>query len=331
MRLTTLDLKSQLLGRKTDYYFSSGTRFDSPVMEGTVLTEKCGSGLLVHATHATELADGEVRTRLPVGLRFGLVLHGELKFSIAGRNVYAASADQGLAGEDGFCIGLTESAEWRRELIRGNEVSKVLVAVDEGWVFERLGPGLRDLFYRVGRSPAVCFGWLASHEIRESASALLSATRYSGALRSLHLESKALDFVVLCLMKVASKFQAGDSEEAAENTRSARSARRIRCRLDSLLESTATFHFFRDVSKPLGMSTSKVQRTFKQYYGETVSGYVRRHRLEEARRSLENQCSSVSEAAFLAGYTHPSNFSAAFKRAFGVSPSAYRRHATESC
>lgn len=68
------------------------------------------------------------------------------------------------------------------------------------------------------------------------------------------------------------------------------------------------------------MSVSNLQRRFKQSLDMTVSGYIRHRRLEIARQNLEHGLMSITEAAYEAGYHHPSNFTNAFKKVFGVAP-----------
>ncbi|QTG98088.1 helix-turn-helix transcriptional regulator, partial [Vibrio furnissii] len=69
--------------------------------------------------------------------------------------------------------------------------------------------------------------------------------------------------------------------------------------------------------------TSNLQRRFKQQMGMTVANYVRQRRLNNARQQLERGYVTITEAAYEAGYHHPSNFTAAFKKAFGESPQAF--------
>jgi AraC family transcriptional regulator, transcriptional activator of the genes for pyochelin and ferripyochelin receptors len=55
-------------------------------------------------------------------------------------------------------------------------------------------------------------------------------------------------------------------------------------------------------------------------YGTSVFGYLRKLRLEEARRLLENGGMNVTEAAFAVGYNSLSSFSRAFSAQFGATP-----------
>ncbi|WP_026790111.1 helix-turn-helix domain-containing protein [Pleomorphomonas oryzae] len=81
------------------------------------------------------------------------------------------------------------------------------------------------------------------------------------------------------------------------------------------------------VAQAVGASVSVVQRCFKELYGMTVFDFVRRRRLDAARDALDNRGVSIACAAFMAGYSAPSSFATAFKKAYGVPPKLRRRQA----
>ncbi|MED5433037.1 MAG: helix-turn-helix transcriptional regulator, partial [Pseudomonadota bacterium] len=58
----------------------------------------------------------------------------------------------------------------------------------------------------------------------------------------------------------------------------------------------------------------------RQHFQMTPAAYIRQRRLERAQDLLRRQQLSIGEAAYLAGYRHPSNFITAYKRAFGTTP-----------
>jgi AraC-like DNA-binding protein len=64
-----------------------------------------------------------------------------------------------------------------------------------------------------------------------------------------------------------------------------------------------------------------MQGAFKAVYGRTIADYSRELRLQRAREAIERNGASVAQAAYDAGYSNPANFSTAFKRLFGLSPS----------
>ncbi len=76
-----------------------------------------------------------------------------------------------------------------------------------------------------------------------------------------------------------------------------------------------------------GMTERRLAHNFRQAYGQTVAEYLGATRMKQARLVLEAGQASVTEAAFMVGYSHVANFSTAFKRAFGISPRAATRRA----
>ncbi len=69
-----------------------------------------------------------------------------------------------------------------------------------------------------------------------------------------------------------------------------------------------------------GLEPARVRRWFKKHHGMTFQAYLRALRINRA-FGLIRHGSSVTEAAFAAGYDSLSGFSAAFRRITGVSPS----------
>ena len=79
---------------------------------------------------------------------------------------------------------------------------------------------------------------------------------------------------------------------------------------------------FDTISDELGMSTATLQRYSKDVLSMSLSQFLRVRRLEAARKALRYDGASIIEAAYMAGYNHTSNFATAFKRQFGVPPTA---------
>jgi AraC-like DNA-binding protein len=74
----------------------------------------------------------------------------------------------------------------------------------------------------------------------------------------------------------------------------------------------------------LGMSSRTMSRKLAEL-GTSFNGIVGSLRKDLARRYLQESNLSLTEIAFLLGYTEISTFSHAFKRWTGKSPAAYRR------
>ncbi len=72
------------------------------------------------------------------------------------------------------------------------------------------------------------------------------------------------------------------------------------------------------------LSVPHLHRVFTASTGESVARYIRRVRLERAGRKLRFGAVDITEVALAAGYATHAAFGKAFKRQYGVSPSAFR-------
>lgn len=80
------------------------------------------------------------------------------------------------------------------------------------------------------------------------------------------------------------------------------------------------------LSREAMLSRTAFTDRFKEMLGDSPMRYLRRLRLSEAQRLLQNDPdATVAEAAAVAGYTSTSSFSQAFKDVVGTSPGDYQR------
>lgn len=80
-----------------------------------------------------------------------------------------------------------------------------------------------------------------------------------------------------------------------------------------------------DVARKLGVAYSHFRREFKRHTGLAPYQYVRRLRLEKARRLIGSSTESLQVIADRLGFASPYHLSAAFKQHYGQSPSCWRR------
>jgi AraC-like DNA-binding protein len=79
-----------------------------------------------------------------------------------------------------------------------------------------------------------------------------------------------------------------------------------------------------EIARAVGLSPSQFARRFQQAMGTNFRNYLQHARLGRARTLLEEGVVNVTEAAFEAGYGEVSQFTRAFRRHFGVTPSRVR-------
>ncbi len=78
-----------------------------------------------------------------------------------------------------------------------------------------------------------------------------------------------------------------------------------------------------ELSEMVGLNLKKLKSGFKQIYGSGVYQFLFDHKMEYARKLLENGSHNVNEVGLKVGYSTASHFIAAFKKKFGITPKKY--------
>lgn len=147
---------------------------------------------------------------------------------------------------------------------------------------------------------------------------------YTGALKRMYLEGKALELLAFHLDGL-------DQEERRKQATS----KLTRYDMDCLHEAKSILA--RDWKEPpsllglarlTGLNDYKLKLGFKELFGMTVYGYVREQRMTEARKLLEQGKANVSETAFIVGYQNVSHFAKVFRKTYGYNPSELVKQAT---
>jgi AraC family transcriptional regulator len=83
-----------------------------------------------------------------------------------------------------------------------------------------------------------------------------------------------------------------------------------------------------DLAKLVGLSTYHFCRAFKQSFGIPPLRYHASRRIDRAKALLAKPAPSVTKIGLMVGYNETSAFTAAFRKATGLTPSAYHRGLT---
>lgn len=146
------------------------------------------------------------------------------------------------------------------------------------------------------------------------------SSRFRGGLGYLYLDGKLSELLSIYLGEVLElDILMGKNTSMSRTERTAiMEAKRI---IDSQLAFAPSCE---ELSHLVHLSTTKLSRGFSSFYEMSIHQYIIEQRLGQATQLLLEGDWNVSEIAAIIGYGKPSNFAAAFKKKYGVSPKNYK-------
>jgi AraC family transcriptional regulator, transcriptional activator of the genes for pyochelin and ferripyochelin receptors len=142
----------------------------------------------------------------------------------------------------------------------------------------------------------------------------------TGSLRNIVIEAKILELI-------AYQLEQSQQYKATVNTSSVCRTERDKFHgLKDYLDLTFhEEHSLRSLAKMFCLNEFKLKKGFREMFGQTVFGYIHSLRMREAKMLIKEKGLNVSQVATRTGYKNPNHFSTAFKKEFGLSPSAMCR------
>lgn len=80
-----------------------------------------------------------------------------------------------------------------------------------------------------------------------------------------------------------------------------------------------------DVAASVGLNPDYAGALFRKTIGQTLTDYIAKERIAIAQRTLMFTDESITQIAYLSGFSTVSNFNITFKRITGHTPRDYRR------
>ncbi len=161
------------------------------------------------------------------------------------------------------------------------------------------------------------------HALPSEAKIILTETlrcSYSGNMRALYLEGKALELLAVCVSAISDRDHVSSDSIKLSKT-DIESIAQAKELLDNSISSPITIAA---LARFVCLNESKLKSGFKHMYGKPVYSYLLDRRMETARIILETQHISVAQVAAYVGYESSSSFSKAFHKWFGFYPSDLR-------
>ena len=280
------------------------------LIEGELISYQADHRFLLHGGHTKELMDFQVVTIAKKSLCITILLEGKLDFGYDDLN-FSFDANQKKAA---VVVNLARPVSFRRTLFKNNNVSKLNIILPFGWV-ENCTSDSDNMSLFMAQH-------LANLELNLNEDMLVLTTDIIKRSNSLDFIEKMQVEALTQLLLLEVFKQLNDVVYSAEKQKEPIGLS------DPILDKLIAYienHLAQDISVAhladfAAMSLSSLQLKFKKTLGTSVQSYIRRRRLTIAKQQLEQGMITITEAAYNAGYRHPSNFTSAFKKTFGFPP-----------
>lgn len=282
---------------------------DTPLFKGELSAWQLPCGLRLSTCDILALCDSVHEALVPRSLFIALAMDGE-------PGDYAFDTGRGLPLLPGGAIKV--SASDATSLVgsyrKGQHFRSMLIQADpEALLDEHLASRV-DALLTATAWESLYFPPRALSLTNE-----VSGPATGDCVSGLLLESCALEML-------ARSLQAAPSQTLDETAPISRKDReRMSVVRDAITAAPERPYHLSELARQAGVSVTSLKTKFPAVFGQPVFAFLRDIRLERARRGLEEDGWTVSQAAYYSGYRHPSNFSTAFQRKYRVSPSEVRR------
>ncbi|MEZ8239021.1 helix-turn-helix transcriptional regulator [Vibrio splendidus] len=316
---------------------TQGQTKQTSLAEGKFLSYQYNDQIFVHGGRCVELVDSNIVSTAHSAILITILLEGKLTF---GYDDLEFDLDAN-SGPQGVVVNLAKPANFRRSLIQGNQINKINILVKPQWVEPRLSDHCSSKSFL--DSHKAFYNVKINADIIQLTNALTSQATPTNFQDKLVVETLTQQLLAQTLSQMpiqcCHQCTSDDSHTNTESTDPVIASHNTNSSVNLDMASTSKSFdaniediisyieinldqqlSLESIASKFSMSISNLQRRFKQSYNLTINGYIRYRRLDIARQHLERGLVSITEAAYEAGYQHPSNFTSAFKKTFGVPP-----------
>ncbi|MEL0630441.1 AraC family transcriptional regulator [Psychromonas aquatilis] len=285
------------------------------LIEGDLISYQADNSFILYGGRTRDLVDFQVLTTAKKSLCLTILLEGKLDFGYDDLNFLYDATNQPKA----VIVCLARAVGFRRTLYKGNKVAKLNIILAHEWLTDRIRS--TDNFSEFITQHLAHFELQLSPEILSLTNNIIKSSAPKNVIEQMQLElltQQLLMNVLLQLNHHESVINKNNNKKLiCESTR----YDPVLDKLVSYIEANLTQEMsVKQLAEYAAMSISSLQHKFKNSLGISVLGYIRRRRLNIAKQQLQAGLVTISEAAYNAGYRHPSNFTSAFKKAFGIPP-----------
>ena len=289
------------------------------LLDGDFTFHGYSGGLSTHVSQAMELQNASNFVELPACISFNILFEGRIDIALANQE-YQLGPASNQAVECSAIIS-PEPEVLTRRIKKGTNICKLNLFVERSWLETRCQNAndtkLINKLFNVGTA---FIAWKASKEIVKQARELIQKNKGETLYDNINDELLTIKLLLACMAELEQQIDIAQIDNQSVSSPRAQHHSYLKKKVDALLSKN---YSLQEIATVFNLSVSTLQRRFKKAYGTTVSVYCHQRRLEMAKKSLLLEDISIGEAAYMAGYSHPSNFITAFKKRFLITPAAF--------
>lgn len=301
-------------------YVKGCSNQNEEVLKGSWVFANRANGLRVHYGTFRSMNDLTVSFELPPGMSFTIIFDGSLNYAVG---PYQYTLGEKFSPVECSCFSVSRPEIVTRQITKSDYVRKINLFAEREWL-ENFCTTKEDYecLNRAFQDHAQTKFWQPSRQLMLVADHAMRLDSNENLFSSFEQEASAMTLLSLMLNDLLKRPTA---QPTIGNYKYVNN-RQPDPIINYIDESHSQLVTLDGLAKKFNISVSTLQRRFKIKHGVTVIDYIRNSKLDEAKRLLVENNLSIGEIAYLSGYKHPSNFLAAFKKRYSISPSEFKRN-----
>lgn len=289
---------------------------DDVLLRGRFFSKTLRDGLSIHCSDSTEEKAFTSCAHQEAGLSCIFFLQGNVDLKVGSKTFSFDAHRYGKIEAAGLIRRGTEP--FQRATRQPQAIKHLVVTASQQWLQDSgFEEGFeQELSEQLSHANMALGQWQADKRLTSLVQDVMAPNAIPPALLNLHLESRSIEIISETLSNLLNEAKQSKAQQLSSHDKI-----RLQRACDFILDDPSQLLSVDGVAKQAGISISGLQRLFKRVYGCSVFDYIRQVRLNKAMSLLKTGEFSVDQVSYYVGYNRPANFSTAFKRHFGVTPS----------
>lgn len=280
---------------------------------GEVVIHYFRDGLLAKSADISMTEDAEDEGLFIPGIRLIITLQGKTELQFEDRHIILKAGRRPFVA----LLPISEPVMGICRFSKGQAQKELVIFIEPGWCNQSGFSQTSDYRYlqNLQKAHLEIIPLLADKRILMAANSFWAKQNTDSLPLLLSKESDCLNLIAECLIQL---------EKFTHKQSASPERERIFRLTQMLLSGNLDNDTLPQIAQKLHTNVTTLQTQFKQIHGISIMHYLRQIKLERAYYGLI-QGITVSQAAEIAGYVNPDNFSTAFRRYFGITPRQARK------